>query len=87
MTLGPLDGAAHGYEVPFSFHNYDGLGDERGNDSVTWPQLSTMMSRMWVSFINHLDPNYSNSEWFAPPTSAHCFRSLRVRKDADTLLC
>ncbi|PWY86478.1 cholinesterase [Aspergillus sclerotioniger CBS 115572] len=60
MTLGPLDGAAHGYEIPFSFHNYDYLGDEQGNANVTWPQLSTMMSRMWVSFINHLDPNYNN---------------------------
>lgn len=59
-------GAAHYREVAFVFHDVIGLGY---NNSVsvdpfvgkpdTLGQLATMMSRMWVSFIVHGDPNYS----------------------------
>ncbi|PWY79699.1 carboxylesterase [Aspergillus heteromorphus CBS 117.55] len=60
MTEGPINGAAHFDELAFSLHNLDDLGTQIGNDTTTFPQLATMMSRMWVSFVNHLDPNYNN---------------------------
>ncbi|PYH90898.1 cholinesterase [Aspergillus ellipticus CBS 707.79] len=60
MTEGPINGAAHFDELAFSFHNLADLGTEIGNETTTFPQLATMMSRMWVSFVNHLDPNYNN---------------------------
>ncbi|KAJ5619009.1 triacylglycerol lipase [Penicillium lagena] len=64
----PEMGATHFQEVAFVFHNIHGLGYETAvavnpfaNETETFFELATMMSRMWVSFVNHLDPNQSGT--------------------------
>ena len=59
-----LIGATHFQEVSFVFDNILGDGynnsvavDPFANEPATLPQLASMMSRMWVSFITELDPN------------------------------
>ncbi|CAI7625060.1 unnamed protein product [Penicillium glandicola] len=56
-----LSGATHFEEVAFVFHNIAGLGYHYGLPFEGVPQsyidLSTMMTRMWASFIHDLDPN------------------------------
>ncbi|KAJ9137868.1 Carboxylic ester hydrolase [Pleurostoma richardsiae] len=66
--LSPLQGAAHFQEVAFVFHNTEGLGYENAvavnpfaGMPDTYPRLSKIMSRMWISFIAELDPNESGA--------------------------
>ena len=62
--VSPLRGAMHFQEVAFVFHNIQGQGYENAvavdpfaNEPDTFPRLSNVMSRMWVSFITEGDPN------------------------------
>lgn len=59
-------GATHFQEVIFVFHNLNGEGYNNSvsvnpfaNEPPTFTQLATLMSRMWISFVNDLDPNNS----------------------------
>ncbi|TAQ86582.1 hypothetical protein B7494_g5091 [Chlorociboria aeruginascens] len=61
-------GATHFQEVAFVFHNVGGQGymnavavDPFTNEPKSYPELSNIMSRMWVSFIVDLDPNHSRA--------------------------
>ncbi|KAF3402028.1 Lipase 1 [Penicillium rolfsii] len=70
-TAGSYSGANHGSEVPYVFHNLDGVGNIADVNSKEVPlssrqRLSTLMSRMWVSFVTTLDPNIpgeSSTKW------------------------
>jgi len=62
-------GATHFQEVAFVFHNLNGDGYRNAvavppfeNRPETFKQLSTLMSRMWASFIAYGDPNHSVGE-------------------------
>ncbi|KAM5344315.1 hypothetical protein ACJ41O_012852 [Fusarium nematophilum] len=69
-VLRPDSDAAHGVghsaELPFVFRNTEGVGYEDGNPFEGTPpsykKLSKAMARMWVSFVNHLDPNVYGSK-------------------------
>lgn len=59
------EGAGHFREVAFVFDDTSGLGynnsvavDPFEDEPETFAQLADMMSRMWVSFVTELDPNY-----------------------------
>lgn len=59
------EGAGHFREVAFVFDDTSGLGydnsvavDPFEDEPETFVQLADMMSRMWVSFVTELDPNY-----------------------------
>jgi len=59
-----IDSAAHFQEVAFVFHNLNGDGYRNvvakppfEGKPQTFTDLSTMMSRMWISFIINGDPN------------------------------
>lgn len=61
---GPDVGADHGSEIAYVFNNIDGVGYDTSEKPMlgkprTYPELSDMMSRMWVNFITTLDPNLS----------------------------
>ncbi|ETS78719.1 hypothetical protein PFICI_08572 [Pestalotiopsis fici W106-1] len=70
-VAGPNVGVPHGAEVPFVFNNLLGTGYDNStnvflNGPETFKQLAATMSRMWVSFVTRLDPNYSgtaNAYW------------------------
>jgi carboxylesterase type B len=69
-------GATHFQEVAFVFHNIEGQGYTTAitenpfeNEPDTFPALSNIMSRMWVSFIVNLDPNSNNGMYFRHPTT------------------
>jgi carboxylesterase type B len=62
-------GVTHFQEVPFVFHNVHGYGfpnidppyfgpDPFANRPQSFFDLATLMSRMWVSFINDRNPNF-----------------------------
>lgn len=58
----PVHGVGHSAEVPFVFRNFENEGYEEPpypfeGQPETYKDLSTIMTRMWVSFFNHLDPN------------------------------
>ncbi|CAK7213773.1 hypothetical protein SEUCBS140593_001958 [Sporothrix eucalyptigena] len=62
----PEIGSTHFVEVAFVFHNTQGNGyknvvavDPFEGEPETFFELATLMSRMWVSFVNYGDPNYS----------------------------
>lgn len=62
-------GATHFTEVSFVFHNILGVGYDNAVASPpfagapqTYVQTSTIMSRMWASFISDLDPNNNGGE-------------------------
>lgn len=62
-------GVTHFTEVSFVFHNILGVGYDNAMASPpfagapqTHTQVSTMMSRMWASFISDLDPNNNGCE-------------------------
>ncbi|EFX02028.1 carboxylesterase family protein [Grosmannia clavigera kw1407] len=62
--VSPLQGSVHFQEVVFVFANTQGLGYENVNSVNPFagkPQsyfdLARTMSRMWVSFVTHQDPN------------------------------
>jgi triacylglycerol lipase len=64
-------GATHFQEVAFVFHNLNGDGYKNAvavppfeGKPESYRELSTLMSRMWISFIVHGDPNYSGGESF-----------------------
>lgn len=57
-------GVSHFAEVPFVFHNLDGVGHDINFLASDFPaerealvRLSGRMSRMWLSFVNELTPN------------------------------
>lgn len=60
----PYAGANHASEMPFVFHNTNaikyGWGDMPAEHRPrSYLRVGTIMSRMWVSFVTTLDPNYS----------------------------
>ncbi|KAG9251981.1 Alpha/Beta hydrolase protein [Emericellopsis atlantica] len=62
----PAVGATHFQEVVFVFYNLqaDGYTNAVSVNPFTgkgeaFPKLANLMSRMWVSFFNHQDPNYN----------------------------
>lgn len=62
-------GATHFLEVLFVFYNLAADGYENAvsvnpldGKPETYPQLAKLMSRMWVSFFNHRDPNHNRGE-------------------------
>ncbi|KFY09443.1 hypothetical protein V491_08170 [Pseudogymnoascus sp. VKM F-3775] len=66
--ISPLIGAAHFQEVALVMNNIQGLGYETAvavnpfaNEPLTFPRLAKIMSRMWISFISELDPNYNGA--------------------------
>ena len=59
-------GADHFKEVAFVMDNVEGVGfvqkggvDSFANKPENFKELAKLMTRMWSSFIYHLDPNYS----------------------------
>lgn len=59
-------GAGHFQEVAFVFNNVNGEGYDTAitvnpfeGMPDTFPQLANIMSRMWVSFFTHRDPNFN----------------------------
>lgn len=65
----------HFQEVSFVFHNVRGVGypdidppyfgpDPFANRPKSFVQLSTLMSRMWASFISDGNPNFPQREFF-----------------------
>jgi carboxylesterase type B len=78
-------GATHFQEVAFVFHNIGGVGYDNAvavppfaGKPESYTQLSTMMSRMWISFIVDVDPNNSGGELISP---FHPFIFLRLDPD------
>lgn len=64
-----LNGASHFQEVAFVMNNVQGLGyntvvalNPFANTPATFPRLAKIMSRMWISFISELDPNYNRGK-------------------------
>jgi carboxylesterase type B len=62
-------GATHFQEVAFVFHNLNGDGYQNAvavppfeDEPESYTQLSTLMSRMWASFVVHGDPNHSGGK-------------------------
>ena len=52
--------STHFQEVAFVFNNIRGLGyaiNPFGGEPASYPALSQLMSRAWVSFVHDLDPN------------------------------
>jgi carboxylesterase type B len=67
-------GATHFQEIAFVFHNLEGVGYQNAvavppfkGKPESYTQLSTLMSRMWISFIVDGDPNNSGGEFWAEP--------------------
>jgi carboxylesterase type B len=67
--LPPVIGATHFQEVAFVFDNTEGLGYETvvaenpyAGKPDTFLDLANIMSRMWVSFFVHGDPNQNNGK-------------------------
>lgn len=64
--VGYLSGATHFEEISFVFHNFQGRGYHFGKPFVDVPQsyfeLSTLMTRMWASFIHDLNPNFASQD-------------------------
>ena len=53
--------STHFQEVAFVFNNLQGLGyaiNPFGGEPASYPALSQLMSRAWVSFVHDLDPNH-----------------------------
>lgn len=82
---GPYVGANHGSEIPYVFHNVEGVGDIADAKPNQVPlssrqRLSTIMSSMWVSFVTMLDPNIPGGMF--PSTLIHynrvAFEDLRI---------
>lgn len=66
-AAGSYAGATHGSEMPYVFHNGDGVWYDFNKTTMesipnSYSHLSTIMSRMWVSFVTTLDPNYSGGK-------------------------
>jgi len=66
-----VDSSAHFQEVAFVFHNLNGDGYHNvvavppfEGKPQRFTNLSTLMSRMWISFIVHGDPNKSEGTLF-----------------------
>ncbi|PSN61579.1 carotenoid ester lipase-like protein precursor [Corynespora cassiicola Philippines] len=64
-------GVAHFQDVPFTFRNYDGVGFENNKMASNstkiqreYQQVSKLMSRMWISFVNDYSPNGHNVRGF-----------------------
>ncbi|CAH0025589.1 unnamed protein product [Clonostachys rhizophaga] len=72
ISVGPnYYGAAHGYELAYTFYNLNGTGWEGdkppflgGNPfigrSKSYLELADVMSGMWIGFFNHGVPGYKN---------------------------
>lgn len=58
LNATPLLGAYHSTELPFVFNNVD----DAKYDNAQLQETSLLMSRMWASFVAHLDPNYHGCE-------------------------
>lgn len=65
------EGAGHYREVAFVFDDTSGWGydnavavDPFAGEPETFGRLAEMMSRMWVGFIAHLDPNEAGGKFF-----------------------
>jgi carboxylesterase type B len=57
-------GVPHFQEIPFAFRNFDGVGHEVNRLASAsfkprqkYLQVSNLMSRMWISFVNEHSPN------------------------------
>ncbi|KAH8667110.1 carboxylesterase family protein [Xylariales sp. PMI_506] len=66
--LPSIIGSTHFQEVAFVFNNVNGLGYENAvavnpfaGEPDTFTDLANIISRMWVSFVVNLDPNYNNA--------------------------
>ncbi|KAI1636243.1 Alpha/Beta hydrolase protein [Biscogniauxia mediterranea] len=62
-------GATHFQEVAFVFNNVQGLGysvNPFAGKPETFKELADMMSKMWVSFIHHGNPNLKNTSLQGP---------------------
>jgi hypothetical protein len=60
--LAPEIAVTHFQEVAFVFHDITGKGysiDPFANKPPNYPQVSTLMSRMWINFVNSLNPNHA----------------------------
>jgi triacylglycerol lipase len=62
-------GVTHFEEVAFVMNTVNGDGyaavrlpNPFGGEPLSYREISRLMSRMWVSFVNTLDPNYSGSK-------------------------
>lgn len=58
--LNLADGSRHSSEMPFVFHNIDGVGYEVSpfeGAPESYYELAKIVSRAWVGFFNHMDPN------------------------------
>ncbi|RDW80939.1 carboxylic ester hydrolase-26 [Coleophoma crateriformis] len=58
--LSNVIGVTHFQEVAWVFNNIYGAGystDPFGNNDAAYTSVSTLMSRMWVSFVHDLNPN------------------------------
>ncbi|GKZ39391.1 hypothetical protein AbraIFM66950_000220 [Aspergillus brasiliensis] len=65
-SAGSYAGSTHGVEIPYVFYNLDKVGDGENDTPNAYSDLSKIMSRMWVSFVTNLDPNYyegTNPHW------------------------
>ncbi|RYN58839.1 hypothetical protein AA0114_g1880 [Alternaria tenuissima] len=64
-------GVPHFQEIPFVFRNFDGVGHEVNRLASAsfkprqkYLQVSNLMSRMWISFVNEHSPNGHDVENF-----------------------
>jgi carboxylesterase type B len=64
-------GTPHFTEIGYVFYNRIGLGYAKGQSPLTGAskevlQLAKLVTRMWISFINDLDPNSHGSKIASP---------------------
>jgi triacylglycerol lipase len=89
-------GAAHGFELPYTFYNLNGTGWEgdrvpffAGNPFMGRPQpyhdLAAVMSGMWVGFFNTGIPYYRNRELYIYICSKHPFSHTIPCLTADSV--
>lgn len=84
-------GATHAVEVPFVFNNADGwgfsvnpFGTQEDPRHQAYLDASTLMSRMWISFLNNLDPNKHGCEYSIGFVTKFLCRSQPLQDSAST---
>lgn len=71
-------GTPHFTEIGYVFYNRIGLGYAKGQSPLTGAskevlQLAKLVTRMWISFINDLDPNNHGSKILFPSPPIKAF--------------
>ncbi|KAM0429244.1 hypothetical protein ACHAPT_006458 [Fusarium lateritium] len=60
----PVQGAGHSVDLPFVFRNTERLAQFNASEPIpgSFSELAVLMSRRWISFTAHLDPNFEGMQ-------------------------